>query len=72
MLKQQPYIIKTIAEPPRSSPQHDAATGTNGPATDVSGNAITYTDEYGNLAENSTIRELPTVCAAYIDLNWKF
>lgn len=55
------------AEPPRSSPQQDpGALGSgNGPPVPPlidPGNAITYTDDFGNIAaDNSTIRELPTV-----------
>lgn len=56
-----------FSEPPRSSPQQDpGALGSgNGPPVPPlidTGNAITYTDEYGNVAaDNSTARELPTV-----------
>lgn len=56
-----------ILEPPRSSPQQDpGALGSgNGPPVPPvfdTGNAITYPDEYGNVAaDNSTARELPTV-----------
>lgn len=54
-------------EPPRSSPQQDqGAVGSgNGPPVPPlidPGNAITYTDDFSNVAaDNSTIRELPTV-----------
>lgn len=56
------------AEPPRSSPQQDpGALGSgNGPPSPPlidPGNAITYPEEYANIAaDNSTTRELPTVC----------
>lgn len=56
-----------FVEPPRSSPQQDpGALGSgNGPPVPPlidTGNAITYTDEFGNVAaDNSTARELPTV-----------
>lgn len=59
--------MHVLSEPPRSSPQQDpGALGSgNGPPVPPlidTGNAITYTDEYGNVAaDNSTARELPTV-----------
>lgn len=61
------FCFHFYAEPPRSSPQQDpGALGSgNGPPVPPlidTGNAITYTDEFGNIAaDNSTARELPTV-----------
>lgn len=55
------------AEPPRSSPQQDSGTIPRGngspvpPQMDGGLHPVTFTDEFGNLAENSTTRELPTV-----------
>lgn len=64
-------IESIISEPPRSSPQQDpgalggSGNGPNGPPVPPlidTGNAITYTDEFCNVAaDNSTARELPTV-----------
>ncbi|XP_031618151.1 uncharacterized protein LOC116337609 [Contarinia nasturtii] len=64
--RSRPIVFRTL-EPPRSSPQQDpGALGSgNGPPVPPvfdTGNAITYPDEYGNVAaDNSTARELPTV-----------
>lgn len=59
------FCIYNISEPPRSSPQQDPGALGNGPPVPPlidTGNTITYTDEYGNVAaDNSTARELPTV-----------
>lgn len=55
-----------LTEPPRSSPQQDSGTLPRGngppvpPQTDGA-HPVTFTDEFGSLAENSTTRELPTV-----------
>lgn len=64
-----------FTEPPRSSPQQDSGTlpsRGNGPPlppqTDGGIHPVTFTDEYGNLAENSTTRELPTV-SCYFNCN---
>lgn len=61
-----------LTEPPRSSPQQDpGALGGSGNGPPVpplidTGNAITYTDEFGNVAaDNSTARELPTVNSTF-------
>lgn len=65
-------LVFVSVEPPRSSPQQDpGALGSgNGPPVPPlidTGNAITYTDEFGNVAaDNSTARELPTVNFTFI------
>lgn len=65
-LIEQYYSIAVLTEPPRSSPHLDSGTlpknGSPVPSrTDEGTIPITFTDEYGNLAENATTRELPTV-----------
>lgn len=67
-----------VAEPPRSSPQQDPGVlgSGNGPPVPPlidTGNAVTYTDEYGNVAaDNSTARELPTVSFSLISVHEMF
>ncbi|XP_037041291.1 uncharacterized protein LOC119078008 isoform X1 [Bradysia coprophila] len=63
--RSRPIVFRTL-EPPRSSPQQDSGAlpkgyGAPGPPQTDGMIPVTFTDEYVNISENATTRELPTI-----------